>query len=111
MALPLDAALQRHTIARRQHVAALRELAGIERANLRAVCPIGVTSHVERVEATRDALLAAEKSVSEAPARTVWAFLIKVEALAGETMSPEAAEALRQDASSLLDAQSQSFVA
>ena len=111
MALPLDAALQRHTIARRQHIAALKELAGIERANLRAVAPMGTATQAERVAATRHALRAAESDVSEAPARTVWAFLIKVEALACETMSPEAAEALRRDACALLDAQTHSFVA
>ena len=111
MTLSLDAALQRHTIARRQHAAALKELAATERANLRAICPIATSSIRDRIAETRRALDAAEAELAAAPARTVWAFLIKVETLAEETMTPEAAALLRRDASALLDQQSRSAAA
>ena len=111
MHVPLDSALERLTIARRQHMSALKELAGTERANLRALCPIETAPVRARVEATRQALERAELDLADSPARNVWAFLIKVEALAEETMSPAAAESLRRDAGALLDAQSRAAAA
>ena len=106
MVMSLDTALQQYAIAQRQLAGALKELAAAERAAEGSASPCGLSPATRRVETLRSAFAEAEIELADAPVRTVWAFLIKVEALAGETMSPEAAIALRRDANALLDAQS-----
>lgn len=102
--MPLDIALQHHAIARRQLAAALKELAASERVGAGPADPQGIDP-MRRIEHMRRALGEAEAELAKAPARTVWAFLIKVEALVDESMSADTVEALRRDANALLDAQ------
>ena len=102
--MPLDIALQHHAIARRQLAAALKELAASERVGAGPADPQGIDP-MRRIEHMRRALREAEAELAKAPARTVWAFLIKVEALVDESMSADTVEALRRDANALLDAQ------
>ena len=103
--MSLDIALQHHAIARRQLAAALKELAAAERVGAGPFDPPGVDP-MKQIEAMRRALGEAEADLAKAPVRTVWAFLIKVEALVDESMSAATVEALRRDANALLDAQS-----
>lgn len=104
--MPLDTALQDHAIARRQLAAALKELAATERRVATAPAEPGDAAHLHRrVETSRRTLHEAEAALAKAPARTVWAFLIKVEALVSETMSADTVAALRSDANALLDSQ------
>ena len=104
--MPLDIALQHHAIARRQLVTALKEFAAAERVDVTCHAPAGAAPVGVRVDALRRALDEAEAELARAPARTVWAFLIKVEALVSETMSPDTVAAIRRDANGLLDSQS-----